>query len=78
MVVAEDGTLRRIQNWGTLTEPERATALRRLGQRNQRRLAALRGREQQQQEEAEELQGAQGGSAVEQEHDTGGTEHGEL
>ncbi|EFJ48950.1 hypothetical protein VOLCADRAFT_90288 [Volvox carteri f. nagariensis] len=33
--VAEDGTLRRIANWATLSEHERQVALRRIGQRNQ-------------------------------------------
>ncbi|GLC48962.1 hypothetical protein PLESTB_000167500 [Pleodorina starrii] len=49
-IVAEDGTLRRIANWATLTERERQVALRRIGQRNQARIAAL------QQQQAEQPQ----------------------
>lgn len=38
--VAEDGTLRRIANWASLSERERQVALRRIGQRNQVRISA--------------------------------------
>ncbi|PRW58655.1 thiol-disulfide oxidoreductase [Chlorella sorokiniana] len=37
LIVAADGSLRRIDNWAILSEAERATALRRLGQRNRQR-----------------------------------------
>lgn len=51
--MAADGSLRRIANWATLSNAERATALRRLGKRNRQRLATLEEQqnfEQQQQE----------------------------
>lgn len=53
LIVAVDGSLRRIANWATLSEAERATALRRLGQRNRQRLATL---EEQQQFEQQQVQ----------------------
>ncbi|KAI7836715.1 hypothetical protein COHA_009491 [Chlorella ohadii] len=53
LIVAADGSLRRIANWASLTEAERATALRRLGQRNRQRLATLE--EQQQFEQQQQL-----------------------
>ncbi|KAK5656243.1 hypothetical protein OQA88_5005 [Cercophora sp. LCS_1] len=43
MVVAKDGTVSRINNWGEMTAIERENTLRILGKRNQLRLANLRG-----------------------------------
>lgn len=42
VVVTEDGSLRRINNWGEMTERERAVTLRRITKRNRERLAKLR------------------------------------
>ncbi|KAJ3100679.1 hypothetical protein HDU97_002022 [Phlyctochytrium planicorne] len=39
----QDGTLSRISNWAMMSEPERATTLRVLGKRNQKRLEKLKG-----------------------------------
>eukprot|EP00434_Breviolum_minutum_P026900 symbB.v1.2.023779.t1/scaffold2200.1/size85926/6 len=41
VIVNEDGSMRRIANWLEMTERERQVALRRIGQRNQQRLAKL-------------------------------------
>ncbi|PNW83015.1 hypothetical protein CHLRE_06g303183v5 [Chlamydomonas reinhardtii] len=62
-IVAEDGTLRRIANWAQLTERERQVALRRIGARNQERIAALK-----QQQEQQEQHGASGQPSEEQAH----------
>ncbi|KAK3314751.1 hypothetical protein B0H66DRAFT_320808 [Apodospora peruviana] len=43
MIVARDGTVSRIGNWGEMTDRERENTLRVLGKRNQLRLADLRG-----------------------------------
>ncbi|KAG2432020.1 hypothetical protein HYH02_013090 [Chlamydomonas schloesseri] len=53
-IVAEDGTLRRIANWAQLTERERQVALRRIGQRNQERIAALKQQQEQQEPEKDQ------------------------
>ncbi|GFR50677.1 hypothetical protein Agub_g12929 [Astrephomene gubernaculifera] len=58
-IVGEDGTLRRIANWANLTEREQQVALRRIGQRNQARLAALKQQQQEQQYQQEQLEGKQ-------------------
>ena len=42
VVVGVDGTLSRIGNWGELTEAERERTARRIADRNNARLAALR------------------------------------
>lgn len=42
MVVNEDGSLSRISNWKNMTPQEQAVTLKRIGQRNQERLARLR------------------------------------
>ncbi|KAF6821663.1 hypothetical protein CSOJ01_00166 [Colletotrichum sojae] len=42
LVVHQDGTMSRINNWGEMTEIERQNTLRILGKRNQIRLATLR------------------------------------
>ncbi|KZW04243.1 hypothetical protein EXIGLDRAFT_758538 [Exidia glandulosa HHB12029] len=41
VVVNTDGSISRIANWHELSEHERKTTLRRIGQRNQERRAAL-------------------------------------
>jgi predicted Fe-S protein YdhL (DUF1289 family) len=41
MPVAEDGTLRRITNWASLSQQEKVVALRRIAQRNQASAAWL-------------------------------------
>ncbi|CAL1166519.1 unnamed protein product, partial [Cladocopium goreaui] len=41
VILNDDGSMRRIANWREMTEHERQVALRRIGQRNQRRLAKL-------------------------------------
>lgn len=45
LVVNQDGTLSRIENWGQMTEMEKKNTLRILGKRNQARREALRERE---------------------------------
>ncbi len=55
LIVAEDGSLRRIANWQSLTEGERRVALRRIAKRNNERLAKLK-QEQQPQEQQPEKQ----------------------
>ena len=45
VVVNGDGSLSRIANWAALSERERDVAKRRISQRNQERLAALRAAE---------------------------------
>eukprot|EP00039_Didymoeca_costata_P027797 m.19207 g.19207 ORF g.19207 m.19207 type:complete len:127 (+) comp6509_c0_seq2:296-676(+) len=42
VIVTEDGKLRRITNWDTLTEKEKQVTIRRISARNKKRLAALR------------------------------------
>ncbi|EFN59439.1 hypothetical protein CHLNCDRAFT_15581, partial [Chlorella variabilis] len=46
LIVAADGSLRRIANWQALSEGERQVALRRLAKRNKERLAGLQGQQQ--------------------------------
>jgi hypothetical protein len=42
IIVNSDGTTRRITNWSTMTDAEQAVTLRRIGKRNQERMADLR------------------------------------
>lgn len=51
LIVAADGSLRRIANWQALSEGERQVALRRLAKRNKERLAGLQGQQQEQEQE---------------------------
>ena len=41
MIINEDGTIRRIANWESLTEREQAVAWKRLADRNKRRIEEL-------------------------------------
>lgn len=43
MVIAVDGTVSRIANWGEMAEIEKRNTLRIIGKRNRQRLEALRG-----------------------------------
>ena len=51
IIVGEDGSLRRIANWFSLSKREQEVALRRLGARNKRRLADLASQQQPQQQQ---------------------------
>jgi hypothetical protein len=42
IIVNSDGTTRRITNWSTMTDAEQAVTLRRIGKRNQERMADLK------------------------------------
>ena len=42
VIINSDGTMRRISNWDTLTERERAVTMRRIGKRNNERREKLR------------------------------------
>ena len=64
LIVAEDGSLRRIANWEGLSYAERAAALRRLGKRNRQRLATLEERQQ-----LEQLQAQQAAEQQQQEEE---------
>ena len=46
MIVNADGTMRRITNWDTLTEAEKANTMRVVGERNSRRLEILKAKSQ--------------------------------
>lgn len=45
LVVGQDGSLSRIENWAQMTEMEKKSTLRIIGKRNQARLEALRATE---------------------------------
>ena len=55
LIVNPDGTLRRIANWATLSERERANALRTLKRRNNERIEALQQQQGQGQNEKDTL-----------------------
>ena len=42
IIINTDGTTRRIANWDTMSDKEQAVALRRIGKRNQERIAELK------------------------------------
>jgi hypothetical protein len=57
IIVNSDGTTRRITNWSTMTDAEQAVTMRRIGKRNQERMADLK-------RDADEANGADASSEL--------------